>query len=53
MNAGIFKYSSYSGARSQNSGVRIKRKPALVMVIKEKISVVVSVDRWLSSYNFF
>jgi hypothetical protein len=33
MNADRFKYCNYSGARSQNSEARIKRKPALVMVI--------------------
>ncbi len=50
MNADRFICSSYSGARIQNSGVRIKRKHALVMVIKEKISVMISVNRRLSSY---
>jgi len=29
----MFLYCNYSGARSQNSEARIKRKPVLVMVI--------------------
>jgi hypothetical protein len=33
MNADGFKYSNYSGARSQNSEATIKREPALIMVI--------------------
>ena len=43
---------NYLKATNIEVGLLLQNSKDLYMIIKEKISVMISVDRWLSSYNF-